>query len=88
MDYPLPLRQNNNPLTNNRTRIMITPTQHEKNEWTRMAQAAYGADRNSVGHRYSGAASIVTGARIPTSIYDSLQSDYRAWLIRNEFPNE
>ncbi len=67
---------------------MITPTQHEKNEWTRMAQAAYGADRNSVGHRYSGAASIVTGARIPVSCYDALQADYRAWLNNGNLPLE
>lgn len=59
-------------------------TQHEKNEWSRMAQDAYAKDRNDVGHRFSSAASIPNGAQLPTSRYDALMAEYRAWLVFGE----
>jgi hypothetical protein len=31
----------------------ITPTEHEKREWSRMATDAYKTGRNAIGHRYS-----------------------------------
>lgn len=59
----------------------MTPTQHEKNEWFRLATAAFAAGRNSMGCRFSGAACGPDGTRMATATYDSLQADYRAWLI-------
>tara|TARA_R110000868_G_scaffold151523_1_gene376049 strand:+ start:452 stop:697 length:246 start_codon:yes stop_codon:yes gene_type:complete len=40
---------------------MITVTQHDKNEWSRMAKDAYANDVNYMGHRYSGAAVVNCG---------------------------
>ena len=65
---------------------MITPTQHEKNEWSRLAQAAYAIGSNTVGHRYSGAASIPTNARLSDAQFDELQTGYRSWLVDNVLP--
>lgn len=64
----------------------ITVTQHEKNEWSRMARAAYSADRNDVGHRYSMAATVRNGEQVRADWYDRIQSGYRAWLVFNEWP--
>lgn len=65
---------------------MITVTQHEKNEWSRFAQAAYARRDNATGHRFSVAASLPHGARMPVHQYDSLMRDYRAWLCFDELP--
>lgn len=62
------------------------PNQHEKNEWSRMAQAAYTTGRNSVGHTYSTAASLPRDGTLTTEYFDKLQRGYRAWLIDNVFP--
>ena len=59
----------------------ITPTEHEKREWSRMATAAYKTGRNAIGHRYSMAATLRIGEPCDVSKFDSLQNDYRAWLI-------
>jgi hypothetical protein len=66
--------------------VTITPSAHEKAEWSRMAQAAYLAGHNATGHRYSVAASIPINAPVPVTTFDSLQTDYRAWLIEGVFP--
>lgn len=66
--------------------MRITPTRHCKLEWSRLAQAAYSQDRNDVGHRFSGAASILDSQSLSLATYDSLQHDYRVWLIDNQFP--
>jgi hypothetical protein len=65
---------------------MMTPSQHEKSEWSRMASAAYAASRNDIGTRYSVAASIPYRAELPLEMFDSLQAGYRAWLIDGTFP--
>ena len=65
---------------------MITPTQHEKREWARLAQAAYAQGFNNVGHKYSGAAAMRDGQQMYVEVFDQLQSDYRAWLIDNVIP--
>jgi hypothetical protein len=65
--------------------LTMTPTDHEKREWARMAQAAYGSGHNSIGHRYSGAASLPNCGHIELTKFDSLQRDYRIWLIDNRF---
>lgn len=65
----------------------ITPTSAEKMEWSRMAQAAYAAGRNDVGHRYSVAASLPALARIATKAFDELHGDYRAWLVDGTWPD-
>lgn len=67
---------------------MITITQHEKDEWSRFAQAAYARRLVAVGHRFSAAASLPNGARMPVQQFDSLMRDYRAWLCFNVFPAE
>ena len=53
---------------------------NEANEWARMAQAAYASGRNSIGHRYSVAATW-RSKQMPLRQWDSLQADYRSWLI-------
>jgi hypothetical protein len=63
----------------------ITPTRAEKLEWARMAQAAYFADRNDVGHRYSAHAALRDGDSIPIYAFDTLQHNYRLWLIDGQF---
>ena len=65
---------------------MMQPNQVEKNEWSRMAQAAYSADRNNIGHRYSVAASTPRGFEMTLPYFDKLQTAYRAWLVFNEWP--
>ncbi|MGY8661790.1 hypothetical protein Q3C01_05400 [Bradyrhizobium sp. UFLA05-109] len=69
-------------------KLMITVDQYLKNEWARFAQAAYAMGKNSVGHRYSAAASIPNGTRLPVQRFDELQRAYRAWLAFNECPAE
>jgi hypothetical protein len=61
--------------------VQIAPTEHNKAEWSRMAAAAYATGLNTIGHRYSVAAAIPREASITCSRYDSLQADYRYWLI-------
>ena len=59
---------------------IITPTEHEKAEWSRMAVDAYRTGRNSIGHRFSMAATLCKGEPCDVHWFDSLQNDYRAWL--------
>lgn len=66
---------------------LITPTQHEKDEWSRMATAAYSIMRNDVGHTYSVAASLPRNGQIRLAYFDHLQSGYRAWLVSGEWPS-
>lgn len=67
------------------TKLAVHPTNHEKREWSRMAQAAYASDHNTIGHRFSAAASLPHDATMPIDRFDSLQRDYRAWLCFNEW---
>lgn len=59
----------------------MTPTQHEKNEWSRLATEAYKLGQNMVGHKYSVAASLANNATLPISYFDELQTFYRQWLL-------
>lgn len=68
--------------------MTITPNDHEKAEWARMAQAAYRTGRNAIGHRYSAAAALRHNEPLPLPRFDTLQSGYRAWLVFNEFPGD
>ena len=70
------------------TKQLITPIQDEKNGWSDLAQAAYSASQNAIGHRYSGAASIPTGAQITLEMFDALQFGYREWLVFNKMPTD
>ena len=63
----------------------MNPTQHEKNEWSRLAQDAYSKSLNAIGHRYSAYASIPRAATITVAMFDSLQVGYRRWLIDGDF---
>lgn len=65
---------------------MITPTQHEKNEWSRMAVAAYKVGWNDIGTRHSVAASMCSNQQTTLARFDALQADYRDWLNHNIFP--
>lgn len=60
---------------------MITILQHNKNEWSRMAQDAYAKGRDDFGQMFNSAASARTGAQIAVHQFDQLQSLYRAWLV-------
>jgi hypothetical protein len=59
----------------------ITPTEHEKAEWSRMAKDAYRTGHNAVGHRFSMAATLCKGEQCRLSWFDSLQNDYLHWLV-------
>jgi len=64
---------------------MMTPTEHEKREWSRMAQAAYAIGNNDIGHKYSMAATLRIGEPMHVTTFDRLQSGYRQWLNWNDF---
>lgn len=59
----------------------ITPTRHEKDEWSRMAVYAYKHNDNFTGHRYSRYAALREGERLELSAYDTLMRNYREWLV-------
>jgi len=65
--------------------IHITPTDYEKREWSRYAQAAYSAGYNAIGHRFSVAASAPSQATMPCGRFDALQGAYRGWLCYGTF---
>jgi len=67
-------------------RSYVTPNQHEKNEWSRMATAAYRIGRNDVGTMYSVAASASNGQRFRLDYFDQLMTGYRAWLMFGQWP--
>lgn len=73
-----------NPNTTTHGRMSVTVS--ERLEWSRCAQAAYGAGRNDIGHRMSGAASIRNADTITISTYDELMGIYRAWLMFGTWP--
>lgn len=57
------------------------PTRHEKNEWARLANAAYRNGMNAIGHTFSAAAALPEGAEISTRQFDFYQRVYREWLV-------
>ncbi len=57
----------------------VTPTNHERAEWSRLAIEAYRLGYTSEGTRFSTRAAVVHTMTV--SEYDSLMRDYRAWLI-------
>ena len=60
----------------------IIPSEHEKREWSRLAQSAYANDRNDIGHTFSMASGCcLIGQSITLARFDYLQSIYRRWLI-------
>lgn len=65
--------------------MTITPNQHEKNEWSRLATAAYAARRNSIGTTFSVAASLPHAGQIRLDYFDALQASYRIWLVSGTF---
>ena len=60
---------------------IITPTEHDKAEWSRMAQDAYRTNRNFYGHRYSVAATLPKGEPMRADVFDTLQNTDRTWLV-------
>jgi len=65
---------------------MITPTQHEKNEWSRFAKACYAKGLNLQGHIFSRYAAIRNDQQIAVCVYDDIQNKYRAWLCFDVYP--
>lgn len=63
------------------TPARITPSQYEKNEWSRMAQDAYSRDLNDIGHKFSMAAILREGEDCSLAWFDALQAEYRTWLV-------
>lgn len=63
----------------------MTPTEHEKLEWARMARAAASAGLATTAARFAFASTTPLGGKIPAATFYSLQADYRAWLIDNKF---
>ena len=61
--------------------IMITLTEHEKREWSRMAQDCYSHGKNFYGHRYSTKAAWLKDQPMDATVFDALQINYRVWLI-------
>ena len=67
---------------------MITPTEHDKREWSRFAVAAYATGLNDVGHRFSMASAMVAKEQaVPREWYDALMKDYRDWLVFGFYPH-
>jgi hypothetical protein len=58
----------------------IRPNQHEKDEWSRLAQWAYARSWNDLGHTYSVAASLPQEGAMQIWYFDRLQTLYRKWL--------
>jgi hypothetical protein len=69
-----------------RALLTVTPTEHEKSEWSRMAKAAYAAGQSGVGHRYSMSAAYCVGQSMPLQRFDELQNGYRGWLCFSQWP--
>jgi len=67
-----------------KTNGMITPSQYEKNEWSRMAQDCYAKDDNERGHKFSMAATLKHGESVSVAWFDALQTEYRVWLVGSE----
>lgn len=65
---------------------MIIVTQYDKDQWSRMAQAAYREGHNEIGHRYSVAASIPAYTQLTVERFDALNIAWRRWLVFNEWP--
>lgn len=64
----------------------VIPTDHEKAEWARLANAAYAANINAIGHRYSTAAALGSNCEMPRRSFDELQRGYQLWLSRGFDP--
>ena len=65
--------------TGTMTPSYITPTEHERSEWARMAECCAKSDHPGLACLYK-AASILTTPLAPWT-YDALQKSYRRWLV-------
>ena len=59
--------------------VYVTPTDHERAEWKRMAEVCEEAGKAGHACLYR-AASVLTGPMAPWT-YDALQKNYRRWLV-------
>lgn len=64
----------------------VRPTQHEKDEWLRMSAAAFNERLYLVGRRFAEVAALGPRADLRIDVFDSLQAEYRAWLVFGEWP--
>jgi hypothetical protein len=65
------------------TKSYITPTQHERDEWLRLGQAAHAAGNRMVWLTYT-AASVNGCKPMPVDQFDTLQARYRDWLLTGD----
>lgn len=66
---------------------MITLSEHNRAEWSRMAADCYAKGRTYAGHLMSAAATFKAGARWNAERFDMVQAIYRAWLIDDKAPD-
>ncbi len=60
--------------------MKTVPTEKEKREWSRCAQAAYKVGNNTVGHFMSGIASMEIGAATESHLCETARLHYNAFL--------
>lgn len=65
----------------------IIPSRQVKLQWSDMAQAAYSANRNDIGHKFSAAASMRDGNALGPEYYSELESEWLTWKDHGTFPN-
>jgi hypothetical protein len=63
--------------------MKIIPTEKEKSDWSRCAQAAYRVGNNTVGHFMSGIASLEIGAATEDPLHETARLHYNAFLGRD-----
>lgn len=59
---------------------MMPVDDHVSDEWARLAQDAYRLGLTDAGHRFSAAAALYRGRRMPAARFHALQDEYREWL--------
>ena len=59
----------------------MTPTAHEKNEWSRLAKDARTQGYTLLARRYAKAAALPDQSTVSDDQFDILQYGYRRWLL-------
>ena len=70
------------------THPLVTPTSHDRQEWSRMSEACEQAGKAIHARVYKAASSL--NGPMATWTYDALQKNYRRWLVfgTNDLPDE
>jgi hypothetical protein len=69
------------------TKMGIVPTEAEKYEWSKLAQAAYRQDKNDIGHFFSGLAAMRSDASLNESTFTVIQNQTADWKRFGWWPN-